>query len=109
MSYQSNEIVLIDTIDPLYGRVRLPALVRYEHPEHPGYYEVNAVLPCGGHAVGPRELLWWTVRADEIVQSLGLAVVEHGPQARVSGRWVFIPDDAPTTVEQPHSHRVAGA
>jgi hypothetical protein len=107
--YQENEIVIIDTFDPLHGQVRMPAIVRYEHTDHPGYYEVNALIPSGGHAAGPRELVWWTVKEDEIAQSLGLGQVEHGPQPRVNGRWVFIPDDAPDTIEQSHGHRITGA
>lgn len=104
--YQTNEIVIIETTDAQYGRIRMPAIIRFEHPDHPGYYEINAVIPTGGDAAGPRDMAHWTIREEEIAQSLGIAVVEHGPQPRASGRWIFIPDDNSKVIEQPHSHRI---
>jgi len=104
--YQTNEIVIIDTSDALYGRIRMPAVIRFEHENHPDIYEINALIPTGADAAGPRDMAWWTNREEEIAQSWGMAVIEHGGQPRAPGRWMFIPDDAPKTVEQPYSHRI---
>ncbi|HEU4325713.1 MAG TPA: hypothetical protein VFS21_21415 [Roseiflexaceae bacterium] len=108
-TYQTNEIVIIDTTDAIYGHIRMPAIIRFEYTDRPGYYEVNAVIPCGMGAADPHDLVRWTLREDEIAQSLGMAVVEHDNQPRVAGRWVFIPDAQPGTIEQAHRHRIVGA
>lgn len=106
--YQTNEIVLIEMNNALYGPVRVPAIVRYEYHEYAGYYEVNALIPSGPHAAQPLDLAYWTVTEDDIVQSLDLATVERGYLPRVPGRWLFVPDDAAQVVEEQQRHITEG-
>jgi len=72
--YQTGDIVLISTVDAVYGKVEVPAVVRY-YCEHHGSYEVNALVCAGdGCASGAS---WWTVRPHEIDRYLARAFVQR--------------------------------
>jgi hypothetical protein len=75
--YTPNTIVIVQTNDALYGRVRVPGIIRY-YDEALETYEVNVFLPTAeGRAAGAADIGWWTVTEDEIVRQCELATIER--------------------------------
>jgi hypothetical protein len=73
-TYEPGDIVVVTTTDVEFGKVRVPAVVRFKH-DIVNVYEVNAFLDVGPRP-GVNKPRWWTVSAAEIECSVGKAYVE---------------------------------
>ncbi len=79
MPHQPGTIIIVETTDALYGKVRVPGIVRY-YDEEIGAYEVNVFLPTSeGRPAGASDIGWWTINEYEISQDVGLASAEKHP------------------------------
>lgn len=72
MRLATNTIVILDTTDIVFGKLRVPAIIRY-YDEINDAYEVNVLTPTNGSCATMSDLHWWTVRRHEIAEVIGMA------------------------------------
>ena len=85
--YNTGDIVLVKTHDPMFGAVTVPAVVRY-YDKTNGAYELNVYLDDGSSPADQSNIHWWTVTDHEIAMKVGEVSIQD-PLVKRKGTQTF--------------------
>lgn len=87
MILATDTIVILKTEDSFYGKVEVPAIVKYWDEENEAY-EMNVYFPTYGRGAVQKHIGWWVVSPDEIDRVIGTARVENEEKCKEAYRLI---------------------